>query len=127
MEQRHSSLLANHLSFVLLRLKFSSFACSTLGICLLQVTKSLPLSSGFPGAHLAVVHTPADWGPHEVYSIADKVQHPNHRIFPLNTKCGPKLNDKVKKMNKEAGLSSFVLLVGTGLQNVHMSIEALQR
>jgi len=30
-------------------------------------------------------------------------------------------------MNKEAGLSSFVLLVGTGLQNVHMSIEALQR
>jgi len=72
---------------------------------LAKVTKSLPLSSGFPGAHLAVVHTPADWGPHEVYSIADKV----------------------KKMNKEAGLSSFVLLVGTGLQNVHMSIEALQR
>ena len=84
------------------------------------MTKSLPLSSGFPGAHLAVVHTPADWGPHEVYSIADKV-------FKKNTKFGPKVNDKVKKMNKEAGLSSFVLLVGTGLQNVHMSIEALQR
>ena len=121
MGQRHSSLLASHLSFVLLRLKFSSLACSTLGICLLQVTKSLPLSSGFPGAHLAVVHTPADWGPHEVYSIADKV------LFLINTKNGPKANDKVKKMNKEAGLSSFVLLVGTGLQNVHMSIEALQR
>ena len=34
---------------------------------------------------------------------------------------------QVKKLNKEAGLNSFVLLVGTGLQNVHMSIEALQR
>ena len=33
----------------------------------------------------------------------------------------------MKKLNKEAGLNSFVLLVGTGLQNVHMSIEALQR
>ena len=123
MEQRHSSLLANHLTFVLLRLELSSFACSTLCICLLQVTKSLPLSSGFPGAHLAVVHTPADWGPHEVYSIADKVFFQQQK----NTKFGPEINDKVKKMSKEAGLSSFVLLVGTGLQNVHMSIEALQR
>ena len=49
------------------------------------------------------------------------------RYLKKNTKFGPKVNDKVKKMNKEAGLSSFVLLVGTGLQNVHMSIEALQR
>ena len=40
---------------------------------LTQLTKSLPLSSGFPGSHLAVVHTPQDWGPHEIYSIADKV------------------------------------------------------
>ena len=121
MEQRHSSLLASHLSFVLLRLELFFVSCSTLCISPLQVTKSLPLSSGFPGAHLAVVHTPADWGPHEVYSIADKV------LFLISTKNGPSANDKVKKMNKEAGLSSFVLLVGTGLQNVHMSIEALQR
>jgi len=72
---------------------------------LAKLTKSLPLSSGFNGCHLAVVHTPADWGPQDIFSIADKV----------------------KKLNKEAGLNSFVLLVGTGLQNVHMSIEALQR
>ena len=38
-----------------------------------------------------------------------------------------KTETQVKKLNKEAGLNSFVLLVGTGLQNVHMSIEALQR
>ena len=49
------------------------------------------------------------------------------RYLKTKKEFGPKVNDKVKKMNKEAGLSSFVLLVGTGLQNVHMSIEALQR
>ena len=34
---------------------------------------------------------------------------------------------QLKKLNKEAGLASFVLLVGTGLNNVHMNIEALGR
>ena len=33
----------------------------------------------------------------------------------------------IKMINKEAGLDSFVVLVGTGLTNVHMNIEALSR
>ena len=85
-----------------------------------QLTKSLPLSSGFNGCHLAVVHTPADWGPQDIFSIADKVIFKGEMILV-------KTETQVKKLNKEAGLNSFVLLVGTGLQNVHMSIEALQR
>jgi len=65
----------------------------------------LPAGAGFPGASLAVVHTPASWGPKDVYDVTTQV----------------------KKLNKEAGLGSFVLLVGTGLTNVHMNIEALDR
>ena len=70
-----------------------------------RLLKSLPLSAQFPGAHLTVVHTLQEWGPHEIYSITAQL----------------------KKLNKEAGLASFVLLVGTGLNNVHMNIEALGR
>ena len=33
----------------------------------------------------------------------------------------------IKLLNKEAGLDSFVILVGTGLSNVHMNLEALAR
>ena len=54
----------------------TNFCCfSQVGVIIIspQLTKSLPLSSGFNGCHLAVVHTPADWGPHEIFSIADKV------------------------------------------------------
>ena len=69
-----------------------------------------------------MVHTPADWGPHEIFSIADKVTS-----ILVERDSGLSIVIQVKKLNKEAGLNSFVLLVGTGLQNVHMSIEALQR
>jgi hypothetical protein len=76
-----------------------------LDLRLARISKTLPLSAAFPGAALAVVHTPADWGPAELFTITGHV----------------------KRMNKEAGLASFVLLVGTGLQNVHMNLEALGR
>ena len=36
---------------------------------------SLPASSGFPGASLAVVHTPAAWGPQDIYGVTTQV-HP---------------------------------------------------
>lgn len=70
-----------------------------------KLLHTLPLAANFPGAHLAVVHTPSEWGPHEIFSITTSV----------------------KKLNKEAGLDSFVLLVGTGLNNLHMNMEALGR
>lgn len=70
-----------------------------------KLLHTLPLAADFPGAHLTVVHTPSDWGPHEIFSITTQV----------------------KKLNKEAGLNSFVLLVGTGLGNLHMNMEALGR
>ena len=82
------------------------------------------ISSCVHHCHLAVVHTPADWGPHEIYSIADKVPD-TFMMWRLGRNSS--FSNQVKKLNKEAGLNSFVLLVGTGLQNVHMSIEALQR
>ena len=66
---------------------------------------ALPLSAGFSGCQLTVVHTPAEWAPTEVWGV---------------TKA-------IKMMNREAGLASFVVLVGTGLANVHMNMEALCR
>jgi len=72
---------------------------------LAKLCSTLPLSAGFPGAHLTVVHTPADWNPTEIFQVGKQV----------------------KQLNKEAGLPSFVLLVGTGLHNVHMNMEALMR
>lgn len=70
-----------------------------------KVVASLPLAAGFPGANLAVVHTPAEWTPHQMFQIAQIV----------------------KKMNREAGLQSFVFMAGTGLSNVHLNQEALLR
>ena len=40
-----------------------------LGIKLEQISKNIPLSVNFPGAHLAVVHTPAEWTPAELFSM----------------------------------------------------------
>jgi len=70
-----------------------------------QLARSLPLSARFPGAHLTVVHTPAHWSPHEMFQIAQVV----------------------KKINREAGLDTFVFLAGTGINNVHLNMEALLR
>jgi hypothetical protein len=59
----------------------------------------------FPGANLTVVHTPAHWGPPEVFSAVKSV----------------------RALNREAGLDSFLVLVGCGISNVHMYREALSR
>jgi len=76
-----------------------------LGIKLEQISKNIPLSVNFPGAHLAVVHTPAEWTPSELFSMTKQIKY----------------------LNKAAGLSNFVVLIGTGLTNVHMNIEAMMR
>jgi len=70
-----------------------------------KLISTLPLSAEFTGCQLTVVHTPADWTPTEIFLVTKHI----------------------KMMNKEAGLDSFVVLVGTGLTNVHMNIEALSR
>ena len=70
-----------------------------------KIQRKLPLSLPFPGAHLTVVHTPATWTPQEIYRMTKNVKH----------------------LNKSAGLQSFVVLIGTGLTNVHMNIEAMLR
>lgn len=70
-----------------------------------KVRATLPLSANFPGAHLTVVHTPAEFTPTELFLIGKMI----------------------KTLNMEAGLASFVLLVGTGLINVHLNMEALKR
>jgi len=72
---------------------------------LAKLTSTLPLSAQFPGAHLTVVHTPADWNPTEIFQVSKHI----------------------KQLNKEAGLPSYVVLIGTGLHNVHMNMEALMR
>jgi len=72
---------------------------------LTKLTSTLPLSAQFPGAHLTVVHTPADWNPTEIFQVSKHI----------------------KQLNKEAGLPSYVVLIGTGLHNVHMNMEALMR
>jgi len=70
-----------------------------------KLSSTLPLSAQFPGAHLTVVHTPADWNPTEIFQVSKQI----------------------KLLNKEAGLPSYVVLIGTGLHNVHMNMEALMR
>jgi len=70
-----------------------------------KLTSTLPLSAQFQGAHLTVVHTPADWNPTEIFQVSKQI----------------------KQLNKEAGLPSYVVLIGTGLHNVHMNMEALMR
>jgi len=70
-----------------------------------KIQRKMPLSQQFPGAHLTVVHTPADWSPQEIY----------------------RMTKTVRSVNKSAGLQSFVLLVGTGITNVHMNTEAMLR
>jgi len=72
---------------------------------LTKLISTLPLSAQFPGAHLTVVHTPADWNPTEIFQVSKHI----------------------KQLNKEAGLPSYVVLIGTGLHNVHMNMEALMR
>ena len=70
-----------------------------------RIIKALPLSAGLPGFQLTMVHTPATWTPTEVFL----------------------LGRQIKTLNKEAGLENFVILVGTGLYNAHMNMEALER
>jgi len=70
---------------------------------LTKLMSTLPISARFPGAHLTVVHTPADWTPTEVFQVSKQI----------------------KQLNREAGLANFVVLFGTGLDNVHMNMEAL--
>ncbi len=43
----------------------------------------------FPGANLTMLHTPAEWGPPDVFSVVQAV----------------------RAVNKEAGLNSFLVLV----------------
>ena len=59
----------------------------------------------FTGANLSVLHTPAEWGPPEVFSMVQSV----------------------RTLNRQAGLDQFLVLVGCGLSNVHMFREALYR
>ena len=72
---------------------------------LAKVISTLPLSANFSGCQLTVVHTPAEWSPTEIWQVTKEI----------------------KLLNREAGLDSFVVLVGTGLLNVHMNLEALAR
>ena len=66
---------------------------------------ALPLSAALPGFQLTLLHTPLAWTPPDVFSLARQV----------------------KTLNKEAGLNNFVLIVGTGLSNANMNMEALER
>ena len=70
-----------------------------------SLISTLPLSAQFSGCQLTVVHTPAEWTPTEIWQVTKHI----------------------KLLNREAGLDSFVVLVGTGLSNVHMNLEALAR
>jgi len=59
----------------------------------------------FQGANLVVLHTPATWEPPQVFNAV--------RV--------------VREINKSAGLTTFLVLVGCGLSNAHMLREALIR
>jgi len=59
----------------------------------------------FNGANLVVLATPVTWDPPDVFSMVMAV----------------------KQMNRNAGLSTFTILVGCGLTNVHLFREALYR
>jgi len=70
-----------------------------------KMISTLPLSAGLPGFQLTMVHTPAEWAPPEIFL----------------------LGRQIKSLNREAGLENFVIIVGTGLSNAHMNMEALER
>jgi hypothetical protein len=70
-----------------------------------SVSKIIPLSVQFPGAHLSVVHTPHDWSPVDLHRMALTI----------------------KNLNLSAGLDSFVILAGTGFKNLKMNSEALEQ
>ena len=70
-----------------------------------KLISALPLSAHLKGFQLTMVHTPADWSPTEIFT----------------------LSRTIKTLNKEAGLETFVILVGTGLKDAPMNMEALER
>jgi len=68
------------------------------------IQRIIPLSVRFPGAHLAVVHTPIHWSPPDVFRMAQTI----------------------RTLNLSAGLDNFVILIGTGFRNLKMNTEALE-
>jgi len=68
------------------------------------IQRIIPLSVRFPGAHLAVVHTPVHWSPPDVFRMAQTI----------------------RTLNLSAGLDNFVILIGTGFRNLKMNTEALE-
>jgi len=70
-----------------------------------SVSKIIPLSIKFPGAHLAIVHTPHDWTPVDLH----------------------RMGLAIKNLNLSAGLDTFVILAGTGFKNLKMNSEALEQ
>ena len=64
--------------------------------------KAIP---AFKGANLSVVHTPTDWQPTDVFNVVQSI----------------------RGVNRDAKLSTYLVLVGCGLSNVHMFREALYR
>lgn len=59
----------------------------------------------FDGVHLTFIHTPVDWSPTDVFAVA------------MN----------IKLLNRKAGLDIFSIMVGCGIENVNMLMEALKR
>ena len=70
-----------------------------------KMISTLPLSVKLPGFQLTMVHTPQDWQPPQVFL----------------------LGRQLKTFNKEAGLDNFVVIVGTGIRNANLNMEALER
>ena len=70
-----------------------------------KLISTLPLSANLKGFQLTMVHTPAEWSPTDIFT----------------------LSRTVKTINKEAGLETFIILVGTGLKDAPMNMEALER
>ena len=70
-----------------------------------KLISTLPLSAHLKGFQLTMVHTPAEWSPTDIFT----------------------LSRTIKTLNKEAGLETFVILVGTGLKDAPMNMEALER
>ena len=87
-----------HCKIYLARANTSDPSCLKLD----SVRREIP---DFPGANLTVVHTLAEWGPPEVFAAVMSV----------------------RGLNRDAGLNSFLVLVGCGISNVHMYREALLR
>ena len=59
----------------------------------------------FQGANLTFIHTPVSWTPSDVFATT------------MN----------IKFVNRKAGLDSYLVMVGCGIQNLHMIMEALKR